>query len=373
MLNLDFSDEQEMLRSTVRDLLADHCPLSEVRRLEDDPLGYSPQLWEQMGKLDLIGLMLPEAYGGSGMSLVEGVVLYEELGRAIAPTPHFVSAVVSGGLLSRAGTERQRAEWLGRIASGNAVVTPAWLEPDRSFRPRGITTTAQRSSGGWVLEGVKRHVAFASAAQALLVPARTGPGAEDVAFFMVDPAACRLTQQFSVASDTQYRVELPSVEVSADSLVEGATWPVWESVLSEAAVLLGAFAVGGCSYAMEITVAYAKDRHQFGKPLGAFQAIAHYLADAQTTLDGAAQLVHEAAWAYSVGRPEAQKLAAMAKLFACRTFRDVTAVAQQIFGGIGFTVDFDIQLYFRRAKALQISWWNDRYLEEKIASAVLDS
>ncbi len=137
-------------------------------------------------------------------------------------------------------------------------------------------------------------------------------------------------------------------------------------------ILAAAQAVGGAQYAMDITVQYAKDRHQFDKPLGAFQALAHYLADATTAVDGAEVLVHEAAWARSEGRSVA-KLAPMAKLFACQTFRDVTATAQQIFGGIGFTVEFDIQLYFRRAKQLQITWWDTRYLEELVAAAVLDA
>ncbi len=137
-------------------------------------------------------------------------------------------------------------------------------------------------------------------------------------------------------------------------------------------ILAAAQAVGGAQYALEITVQYAKDRHQFDKPLGAFQALAHYLADASTAVDGAEQLVHEAAWARSADHSVA-KLAPMAKLFACRTFRDVTAMAQQVFGGIGFTVEFDIQLYFRRAKELQISWWDTRYLEELVAAAVLDA
>ena len=135
-------------------------------------------------------------------------------------------------------------------------------------------------------------------------------------------------------------------------------------------ILLAAQAMGGAHQALDITVQYAKDRQQFDKPLGAFQALAHYLADAQTTVDGASTLVHEAAWARSVGRP-VDKLAPMAKLFACQTYRDVTAMAQQVFGGIGFTLEFDIQLYFRRAKQLQISWWDTRYLEELVAASVL--
>jgi alkylation response protein AidB-like acyl-CoA dehydrogenase len=142
--------------------------------------------------------------------------------------------------------------------------------------------------------------------------------------------------------------------------------------MREGIVLLAAQAVGGARYALDITVQYAKDRFQFDKPLGAFQAIAHYLSDAVTRVDGAETLVWEAAWARSTGRPIA-RLAPMSKLFACQTFRDVTAMAQQVFGGVGFTVDYDIQLYFRRAKQLQLSWWDSRYLEELVAAALLDS
>jgi alkylation response protein AidB-like acyl-CoA dehydrogenase len=136
-------------------------------------------------------------------------------------------------------------------------------------------------------------------------------------------------------------------------------------------ILVAAQAVGGAQYAHAITTQYAKDRFQFDKPLGAFQSLAHYLSDGITAVDGAETLTWEAAWARDEARDVAS-LAPMAKLFACQTFRDVTATAQQIFGGVGFTLEYDIQLYFRRAKQLQISWWNDRYLEELIAAQVLD-
>ncbi len=135
MLDLDFDQEQELLRQTVRDVLGRHCPLDVVRLMEDDPAGYPPPLWNQLGELDLIGLLLPEEYGGSGMSLIEGVALYEELGRALAPTPHFVSAVLSGGVLAAAGSEAQKDRWLRPVASGEAVLTPAWLEPENGFSP----------------------------------------------------------------------------------------------------------------------------------------------------------------------------------------------------------------------------------------------
>ena len=143
MLNLDFTAEQEMLRRTVRGLLASSCPISTVRELEDDPIGYSAIVWKQLAELDLIGLMLPEAYGGSEMTALEGVVLYEELGRSMAPVPHFVSAVLCGSVLAQAGSEAQRSEWLPKIVTGDAVFTPAWLEPESGFGPVGVQMRAR--------------------------------------------------------------------------------------------------------------------------------------------------------------------------------------------------------------------------------------
>ena len=375
MLDLEFDQEQELLRQTVRDVLARYCPRETVRQMEDDPIGYPTALWAQLGELDLIGLMLPESYGGSGMSLLEGVALYEELGRALAPTPHFVSAVMSGSVLAGAGSEAQKEQWLRPVASGEAILTPAWLEPENGFSPRGVAVRAVPDGGGFLLSGRKRHVAFASSADRLLVLARTGDAAETIDLFLVDPAAAgvQLRQQFSISSDTQYEVTFSDVPVGSEDRIgpAGTGWATWQEMLEPGLVLLAAQAVGGARYALEITTQYAKDRQQFDKPLGAFQALAHYLADAVTNLDGAEQLVHEAAWAGANGRP-LTSLAPMAKLFACSTFRDITAMAQQIFGGIGFTLDFDIQLYFRRAKQQQLMWANDRTLETAVAGALLD-
>jgi alkylation response protein AidB-like acyl-CoA dehydrogenase len=274
------------------------------------------------------------------------------------------------------GSDEQKSEWLGRIATGEAIFTPAWLEPENGYSPRGVEVRATADgSGGFALSGVKRHVAFAAAADRLVVLARTGDEAEAIDLFLVDPTAVGVTlrQQFTVASDTQYEVTFSDVVLSeADRIgADGSGWATWQDVLEPALVLLAAQAVGGARYAFEITNQYAKDRQQFDKPLGAFQALAHNLADAVTNLDGAEQLVHEAAWAGASGR-SLSSLAPMAKLFACRTFRDITAMAQQIFGGIGFTLDFDIQLYFRRAKQQQMAWANDRTLEDAVAAALLD-
>jgi len=376
-MDLDFTPEQDLLRETVRGLCARHCGLDVVRQLEDDPVGYPEKLWLQLGELGLLDMtfLAPQALAraddgqgagsttvahrpsGLGLSMLDAAIVYQELGRALAPSPHFASSVLSAGVLQRAGSE-----WLPRVTSGEAIVTPAWLEPGRGFGPAGVTLDGQR------LTGTKRHVHFAAAADRLLVLARDG---DEIVFLLVDPKGpgVTLTQDKTISSDTQYKVDFDGA--TAERLAVTG-WQTWHDVMLDGIILLAAQAVGGARYALEITVQYAKDRQQFDKPLGAFQAIAHYLADAATAVDGAETLVHEAAWARAEGRSVA-RLAPMAKLFAGKTFRDLTATAQQIFGGVGFTVEYEIQLYFRRAKQLQISWWNDRYLEELIAEDVLGS
>jgi alkylation response protein AidB-like acyl-CoA dehydrogenase len=309
------------------------------------------------------------------MSALEGVVVYKALGATLAPSPHFVSAVMAGGVIARAGSAEQQAQWLPSIASGSTILSTAWLEPGNAFSPLGVQVRAKPDGDGFVLAGTKWHVPFASSADRILVLARTGDGDTDVDLFLVDPKADGVTleQQLTIASDTQYSVMLEGVRVAESDRIgdAGSGWSSWDETMLDGAILLAASAVGGARHALDLTVQYAKDRHQFDKPLGAFQAISHYLADAKTRVDGAELLVHEAAWTRSVGR-DVTSLAPMAKLFACQTYRDVTAMAQQVFGGVGFTVEYDIQLYFRRAKQLQISWWDDRELEERIATAVLD-
>ena len=374
-MDLIFTDEQRMLRETSRDLCAASCGVDVVRSMENDPVGVPEALWRNMQEMGLAGILLPQELGGMGLGLLDCAVIYEEFGRALVPGPHFSSAVISVLAIRRAGGEAQRKELLTAIGSGQAIVVPAWLEPDGGYGPEGVQLAATRVKGGYSLRGVKRHVFHARAAQKLLVLARTGSQAADVDLFVVDAASAGLTleQQKSMASDTQYRVAFDGVFVpEAQRLgAEHGGWNHWFEAMHEAIILLAAYAAGGAERALEITVQYSKDRQQFGKPIGAFQALAHDMADAAPVVEGAKTLVYEAAWAHATGR-DIRRLAPMAKLFACKAFRDVTHMAQQVHGGIGFTLDYDIQLYYRRAKQLQLNWWDSRHLEELIAADVLD-
>ncbi len=375
-MDLAFTEEQDMLRDAVRGLCADAA--DSVRALEDDPKGYDEAFWQGLAAMGLTGLMTPEVLGGSGMGLLDAVVVYEELGRSLVPSPHLASSVVAGGVLATAGSDAQQADWLPAMAAGEAVLSVAWLEPDNSSGASGVQMAAVADGDGFVLSGPKRHVPYASSADRLVVLARTSAadgGAEAVDLFLVDPTGegVTLTLQPTVAGDTQYRVDLDRVRVEATDRIgaAGTGWATWSTVMADAIVLVAAQAVGAAEATHALTTQYAKERHQFDKPIGAFQSISHYLADGITAIDGARVLVHRAAWSRDEGR-DVSTLAPMAKLFATQTCRDVTGVAIQVHGGMGFTVECDAQLYFRRAKSWQLNWFDDDHLEELIAASVLD-
>lgn len=372
-MDLDLTEEQQMVIDMTRGMLAEHSTTAIVRDMEDDPKGYPDALWKQMSELGLNGLLIPEAYGGGGQTLLEGAFVYEEIGRAMAPTPHFVSCVMSAGVLLEAGSEDQKKAWLGRIANGDVILTPAWLEPQRGFGETGIALKATPDGDGFKLNGRKRLVAYASSAERLIVLARTSAGVD---LFLVDPRAkgVQMKQLLSQGREAQYQVDFSDVKVPAADRIgaAGSGWKTWNTVMLQGIILLAASAVGGAARCLEETVVYANQRVQFDKPLGAFQALAHYMADASTRIDGGRVLVHEAAWNHAQGRSVA-RFGPMAKLFCCETYRETTRVCAQIWGGVAFTIEYDQQMFFRRAKALQLSWWDTPYLEELIAKDVLDN
>jgi alkylation response protein AidB-like acyl-CoA dehydrogenase len=327
-MDLTFTDEQQLLRDTVRALMERYSTPATVRELEDDPVGYREDLWAELGTLDLIAL------SASDELALETAIVHEEFGRALCSSPHLVTAVVGA-----------------RLAPGTSgIVTCAWAEPYRSFDDLQMDGR---------LKGQKIFVPFARSASAILTVTRDG-------VYRVDPADVTIVQELTMASDASYRVVYDGArgEHVADQ-------DEWRGALDTAWVAIAAYAVGGARRAHELAVAYAKERVQFDKPIGSFQGIAHPLADTATEIEGAATLVYEAAWA--LARGEAGPLPAMAKLYACDVFKRTTKVGMQVFGGIGFTREIDMQLYFRRAKQLELLWGDPRYLEAIIAAAELDA
>jgi alkylation response protein AidB-like acyl-CoA dehydrogenase len=376
-MDMDFTSEQDLLRDSVRRTCERHASLDMLRKLENDPIGYSPALWTALADLGVLGVMIDEDHGGSGMTMVDAAVVYEELGRALAPSPHFVSCVLAAGLISRSTDKALKDRLLPGLASGESIISVASLEADSGYGPAGVQLVAKADGEGWRLSGDKVHVPYAEAAGSYLVLARptAGRDASGLIAVLVDASAAGITleQQLTVASDAQFKISFDNVRVEPADVVhgEGAAWSAWHETMLDGVTLIAAQAAGAARAALDLAVSYANTREQFDKPLAAFQAISHYLADGATAVDGAQGLVWEAAWERSQGN-SIELLAPMAKSFAGQTFRNVTATALQIFGGNGFTVEFDIQLYFRRAKSLQLNNWNDRYLSDLIAAQVLD-
>jgi len=372
-MDLDLSEEQQMIVDMTQSMLQEHSTIEVVREMEDDPKGYPDALWKQFGELGLNGILIPESYGGGGMTLFEAALVYEELGRAMAPVPHFTSCVMSAGVLLEAGSDAQKTEWLPQIASGDAILTPAWLEPDRGYGPAGVALQARTDGDHLVLSGTKRHVGYASSADRLIVLARSEAGID---LLLVDPSApgIKLTHVLAQGRDPQYRIDFSDVRVRASDRIgaPGSGWDTWNTVMHDGIILIAAQSIGGADRCLEETVEYANERVQFDKPLGAFQSLAHYMADASTRIDGGRVLVHEAAWNRAQGR-SVERFAPMAKLFCCETYRETTRACAQIWGGVAFTIEYDQQMYFRRAKEYQLSWWDTPYLEELIAADVLDT
>ena len=213
-MDLEFSEEQHLLKDMTRSMLQEYSSIETIREIEDDPKGYPDELWKQLGELGLTGILIPESYGGGELSLLDASLIYKEFGRAMAPTPHFVSAVMSASVLLAAGSDEQKQAWLPGIASGDAIVTQAWLEPDRGYGPKGVAMTATSDGDDFVLNGTKRHVYFGSAANQWIVLARSDAGID---LFLVDPSSDGITmeQQLSQSSDSQYRAVFENVRVSS--------------------------------------------------------------------------------------------------------------------------------------------------------------
>lgn len=372
-MDLGFTDEQEMLREAVRDLCRTHATTDQLRELEDDPVGFRPELWRALAQMDLLGLSLPVEHGGSGMGNVETAILHEELGAALAPSPHLVSVVLAGGVLSAAGTDEQRERWLAPMARGEAIVTVAWYEPGRGDQEGSIALTATSAGDRVRLDGTKILVPFARSADATLTLAR---GEHGVELYLVPGDAEGLHAQHTetLASDASFELRYDGVEVGPDDRVgdPGQGWAIFTRAMDPALVALAASAVGGAQRAQDMAVDYANHRVQFGVPIGSFQGLAHPLADRATEIEGARVLTYEAAWVLD-GYGDAGPLPAMAKQNAAEVFRRTGRLGHQVFGGIGFTREIDMQLYFRRAKQAELQWFGAASLLERVAAAELDA
>ncbi|WP_045877785.1 acyl-CoA dehydrogenase [Pseudofrankia sp. DC12] len=374
-MDLGFSDEQEMLRKVARDFLAKECPEPLVRAMETDELGYSRELWEKMAGLGWQGLLVPEEYGGAGLGLQDLAVLLEEVGRALLPGPFISTVVHVGTALLHGGTEAQKREYLPRIASGELVGAVAYLEPSGRQGAEAVELTAARDGDGYVLDGTKLFVENATAANLLVVVARTGGhGSDGLSLFLVDPLApgVTITPLATLASDKQAEVAFWSVKVPASALLGdvGQGFEILERVQRAAAVAECAYLVGLIAQDLDITVDYLRQREQFGQPIGRFQALQHKAADMAIDADACRFVTYRAAWALDEDAPDAAFRVSAAKSFVSEASLRVVTHGQQLHGGIGFTKEYKIQLFFLRQKAGELRWGDGDFHRARVADAL---
>ena len=369
-MNFAFSEEQEELRKSVRRFLEDKSSSPEVRRLMETDEGYDPAVWDQMAQqLGLQGLAIPEEYGGSGYSYVELIVVLEEMGRALLPAPYFSTVALAANALLASGDDAAKKEYLPGIAAGETIATLAITEPSGRWDEAGITLEAAKGGDGYTLTGEKSFVIDGHTAALIIVAARTGAG---VSLFAVDGDAAGLTREaLSTMDQTRKQAKLTFANTPAKLIgAEGEGWGVLSKTLDLAAVALAAEQVGGAQKVLEMSVQYAKDRVQFGRPIGSFQAIKHKCADMLLEVESAKSAAYYAGWAASEDNEELPVVASLAKAYCSDAYFHAAAENIQIHGGIGFTWEHDAHLYFKRAKSSELMLGDPTYHRELLAQRI---
>jgi alkylation response protein AidB-like acyl-CoA dehydrogenase len=361
-MDFGFSDEQDMLRESARRFFAAECPTTLVRRVMADGTGDAPALWPKLVDLGWTGLLVPEEHGGLGGSFVDLVVVLEEAGRALLPGPFLSTATGATAAVVAGGSAAQRAEWLPRIARGALRATLAVAEESGRFDADGIALPARRGERGLVLVGEKHFVADAQVADVLVVAARTGgAGEHGIVVGLVDRLSPGVTVTPLRSVDMSRRicrVALDGVRIPPERVLGApdAGWPILRRALEVSAAGLAAEMVGTAQAALDRTVAYVKERAQFGRAVGSFQAVKHRCVDMLVGVENARSLAYYAAWAVDEDSPEARRAVAMAKAYASDMVKQVTSEAIQLHGGIGFTWEHDMHLYHRRALAQEAAF-----------------
>jgi alkylation response protein AidB-like acyl-CoA dehydrogenase len=373
-MDLGLNEEQEMLKTSARDFLQKECPKQLVKQLDESDTGYSPELWRKMAELGWMGLVFPEKYGGSDGSFLDLVVLLETMGYNILPGPFFSTVVLCGLTILASGTEEQKREHLPKIANGEMILALALTEPSAGYDAASIKTKATAHNDEYIINGTKLFVLDANVADFILCVARTKEtkNPEDgITIFLVDAKSpgikCALLK--TLARDKQCEIVFDNVTVPKSNILGKLNkgWPIVKDTLQKATAAKCAEMVGGAQAALEMTVSYAKERVQFNRPIGSFQAIQHYCANMVTDVDGSRFITYKAAWELSEGLPATRDVA-IAKAWTSEAYGRVTLLAQQIFGAIGFTMDHDIHLYYRRAKAGEIMFGDGDFQRAIVAS-----
>ncbi len=371
-MNFGFSEEQELLRQEVRKFLDGQCPMAEVRRIAETPDGYSNELWKQLAELGWLGLIIPERYGGSELGWEELVVLLEETGRTLFPAP-LISTTLAASAILASGSEAQKERWLPTLADGSCIATLALVEESDVLGLAGIQLRGEPDGDGFVLRGEKRYVPDGAQANLVIVGFRTGDGDEDVSLALIENAATGVSTAEVRTLDRTKRLAtlmLDDVRVAPDAILgrPGSAAAAITDLLDRGAIAITAEVIGASEGAHALTVQYAKDRVQFGSPIGRFQGVKHPLAEGYVDIESMKSLLYYAAWALETSPDEVPFSASKAKGFASEAFARIGVTGIQLHGAVGYTEEYDIQLYLKRSKWARPMYGDEDYHYDRIAT-----
>jgi len=373
-MEFDLSKPQKLLKDSAREFLTRHCKSTRVRELMNTETAHDDQLWQAMADQGWTSLVIPEEYGGLGAGLLDLAVVCEEMGRACLPGP-FQSTVFSTALIDRAASPKQKAEYLDPIASGSLKATVAQLEETADWDLNAIKLKAVRDNGRLLVSGRKLFVPDAANADLLICVATNG---ESPVILPVNKGAEGVETKLMSSMDATrkiYEVEFNNVSVSGADVfgADGNALGALVQATHVATVALCAEMIGGMQWILDTTVEYAKTRQQFGRPIGSFQAVQHQCADMLLMTESARSATYYAAWAVTEGAPNVGTAVSIAKAYCSDAFREVGNHGVQVHGGIGFTWEHDLQLYYKRSKASETMFGDATFHRERIAQAVVDS
>ena len=368
-MDLDFNSEQKMLRDSAARFLANECPYDHVKEIEESEEGYDPDLWRQVAELGWTGLLFPEKYGGYEGQFLDLVIIEEEIGKAVFPSPFFTTVIQCGLAILEGGTEEQKEDLLAQISEGSLIMALAQYEEDASFNPAALTMKAEPQGDDYTLNGTKMFVVDANIADKLLVAAQAGD--KGLSLFVVDAKepGLTITKMPTIGMDNTCEVNFKDVKASL--LGEPGTGvAVLEKTAAKAMVAKAAEMVGGARVCIDMTAAYAKEREQYGKPIGGYQAIQHYMANMLIAYDTCSNYLYRVACMMDEGQDFETDAFAL-KACASETFDFIAERSVQIHGGIGTTREANIGLFYRRAKTYESLLGTSEYQYEKIADKIL--
>ncbi len=375
-MDLELNETQQMLRNSAREFLSRESPLSLVRAMEEDEKGYTTQLWQQMVELGWTGVALPESYGGDGGNFLDLAVLLEEMGRALTPGPFFSTVVLGALTLLDSGSNAQKQDLLPKVTRGQILMTLALTEVSASYEPWGVQMEAVREGDDFILSGTKLFVPDAHVSDVMIVAtrtSRTGDPASGITTFLVPTSSPGMSTNLhhTLGADKQCEVVFEGVSVPAGGVLGevDAGWPILMRTIERAAAAKCVEMLGGAEAVLAMTVEYAKQRVQFGRPIGSFQAIQHHCANMATDVECSRYVAYQAAWLMSEGLPAATEVS-MAKAWVSNAYRRVSTLAHSCHGAVGFTREHNLQLYTRRAKAQEPAFGDANFHTDLVAQAL---